>query len=324
MKFLVIGDLHLDAGQHLSRTNSLHCQMLKTVLFDIIDKTSILIDKVIFLGDIWNNNKPAPQYIDIFTNLVDYIKLRLHCDIVIVSGNHDYAYDGCITTTIAKLAKKDLITIEPHQYSIIDNIAYVAHGCLLNSIDLSAVNILFGHFSVASMSRTESNYIIKTGELFKYLSSIKLSILGDIHKNQQIATNAYHVGTPYPIKLNDNNDHYYGIVDTDAITWTTYQTIAPRIIEANDINYHKYNDPKYIVCLSTLDMSNIANIQKNLEFAHQVIVLPTMTQNDHSAQTDNKISSLTDEELLSQYIKSKYVDTLLLKDAIRIKNEAGI
>lgn len=282
--------------------------MISDVLTDIAGVAiSRRVDELVLLGDIFNNNRPFPVFLDVFSDFIS--KVADVRTITIISGNHDYATGGCITDTLAKLLtirKTDcnIRCISPGEILIDDGIAYAANGADLSTTDFGGM-VVFGHFGVAGMSASESGHTLRGGVDVKYLDKAKLCILGDIHKHQHITKNIYHIGTPYPITISDVGTHYScyteNSVGTDA-TAEFIQTLAPIVVRLDDDTIEdKYNLPNHIVVIDTNDISKKTEYESKFSNAHSVMIRPkikvqtnishtTATKTDHKATLTAYIS----------------------------------
>ena len=157
-KTLIIGDIHLTEES---------IPEIKEIISEIFSNIRD-IDKIIQLGDFYDNNRPTPKELEYGTQLARYLKW-MASDTTIISGTG--------------------------RHDILNNVSVISY---LSSLGINAVkgdyifnNVLYGHYMLY-----ESKLQYGTGKCgIKDLKKYKYVFLGHQHNPQKLSDTIYHPGS---------------------------------------------------------------------------------------------------------------------------------
>lgn len=188
-KFLLVGDMHV------KRDNIEESSRLVDWINSLLKQYSI--NKVIFLGDQYNDMGIVRAEVLNFWHNNFYLMHQNNIQVCVLTGNHDIAGDG-ITTPL--YTHKDYITLVPPE-TIVDFYGLKIIGFtrdqkkfihLLGQIKPFSVIVCHQEFNGAQY---DNGMYAPHGIPLEHVKHLKLVISGHIHKKQQFA-NVVYVGTP--------------------------------------------------------------------------------------------------------------------------------
>jgi len=207
-KFLLVGDLHLDARIGEKRVadffNTIKSNIIKTV-----DDTKDL-DFIVLMGDYGVDPNTSNYY---RTILADFIKnLVKYNKIYALLGQHDRNKEGHVLQPINALLKDKITIIE--DVLEIENVTLISHDrdtkALKRKIKETTTDYIFGHFNV---NEFDTGTVMIESDI--KVDKKKKFYLGDIHKRQK-GDNVTYVGSVAPCNLGQlDYDFAILILDTD-------------------------------------------------------------------------------------------------------------
>ena len=249
MRAIVISDVHI----HSSTMD------LVGKLIDILLKEKI--DNLFILGD-WFH-KPTNNSIDILTYSKDiFEKLASKFNIFMLAGNHD--------VTKRQLNKRQSpLSLYSHYFKLyalnepkyFDGCYFIPYTSRQEQWDEWYKNkpkntkIIFAHQAFVETNLTHMftwlPFKQQCNSTFPFASIIQLHqndipiISGHIHVPMNLC-NFMYTGSPYPIKINEGDEHYYYILDTDNFKLIPKQLNLVNYVRVSELK-NEYNKPNYIV-----------------------------------------------------------------------------
>ncbi len=172
MRYLAVGDVHIDIN---NRMDDIEKTLNQIADIAINEK----VDKLLFLGDAFTHRRPYPEEYNVLYSWVMKIK-KAGIPIVLLRGNHDQ--------------QKDASTLDAFEKLQIDGVKIVDTNHIEDGI-------FMGHFIIQEAVFNNSNFHIDNAITVEQLTTrypdIKLFLMGDIHKPQQVNENPpiYYIGS---------------------------------------------------------------------------------------------------------------------------------
>lgn len=325
---LVFGDLHLKAWNDDYIQAQVNC-VLKTLEKHIEKSTN----RIIFLGDIFEDRKPDPKTIKYAYNLFDAIEKKGNCYCHVIRGNHDTdckSNDPKVFTSVLEIFDKSF-----GRFHYVNECS--ATGELVNGLNLGLVahfedesiiishmeklkqagcNLLFGHFGFdGCLNRELYDFTIPTDTFFCR------TVLGHIHKHSQYSfTNAKVtlLGTPYSTSWHDKNNAYYiATYNKDLQDFEYHQTelgVKHLILDYNDIsqfitNFQTFAYEYYCIRVMLDPLSedkSFEDLAKLKELSSKLLITtrfkPILASDSVSTLANTAIETL-DEDIIQEYLE---------------------
>lgn len=161
MKYLAVGDVHIDIN---NRMDDIKETLDQIATIAINEK----VDKLLFLGDAFTHRRPYPEEYNVLYNWVMKIK-KEGIPIILLRGNHDQQKDASTLDAFEKLQIEGVKIVDTN---------HIEDG------------IFMGHFIIQEAVFNNSNFHIDNAITVEQLTTrykdIKLFLMGDIHKPQQV------------------------------------------------------------------------------------------------------------------------------------------
>jgi exonuclease SbcD len=229
MRAIVTGDLHLglntDSYYVKGQGNSRLAEQRETLMYIIDYAIEEKIDTIIVAGDIFDNSNPNAIYEFGFNSVLARAK-RYNKRFILLQGNHDwnrngYGALGPIKALFSCEGDDRFIKIidEP---VIFENILWMPHCSIAKAQDYcdfvtslalaSKPKYLIGHFHAVGAKVGFERTLLSNGELSikSYPESVKLAILGHIHKPQEFevaGVSTVYVGSTQKNDISENDEH---------------------------------------------------------------------------------------------------------------------
>jgi len=197
MRIIIIGDLHITEKT---------IPELKEILEEIFQYKA---DKIIQLGDFYDNNRPTPKELEFGTEVINRMK-KLYKDVTILSGT----------------GKHDIL----NAVSIVEYLQHFEVNVpgIIYETEIDGLKCLFGHFMTnkSLLEYGTSSFIVTELEK-KY----DLVILGHQHLLQKISDKIYHLGSVLYQHFNEVNDKYkqIAIIENGKLNLITLKNPIPMI-----------------------------------------------------------------------------------------------
>lgn len=254
MKWLMIGDLHFGEKNNSEKFN-------KSVLsfFDWVNNTFAgKVDKCVQFGD-WFHNR---NKIDVST-LCFGIEAASRLgetfgkeNVYALVSNHDIYYRDRLDVSSMEAIKPYINVVD--SITEIENILFVpwiTDGEMWDSLVNNdyGCKVMFGHLELSGF-KLNDGYIMEHGYSPKELRKFNRVFSGHYHSHQ-VNGNITYLGTPYPITMNEANEHHGVFVyddETDTIEFTPYEAIKVVSIPYTEIE--------------TIDSYDVENTTIRIEF----------------------------------------------------------
>ena len=275
MTYLVFGDTHI------CRSRLEEC---KDVLNQIL-KLSKDCKGLIILGDIFDNDNPKPDEIDLF---IDFLKrVPPTKTVYLIGGNHGRLKSDVNATMWSP--------------KIIPNIVYHPDKLLLN---LDGKNVRMQHINCAESKFGAHNFQKEGPSVRSFKEDIVL--LGHIHKFQVLRESplCLHPGSPYYIHFGEHLDQK-GVVILDVVKEVTYKFVPLKVI------------PIYQITVQDFELSKIDTIIEKIPILSKLKIV--FEVNSTTINTANAINKII-EKCKKKYHIFKW-DIKVINDTVQIKEE---
>jgi len=226
----------------------------------------------VHLGDVFDihdplHNKVVAPYLDFAEKIAPYIKKH-----IILGGNHDKCHLNSSVKTMGKVPGIDVM-------------------CSLKSIEVGGIpctfapwgyelpkryqgGILFSHAEISG-AIMGSDYICRGSTINFSPKNYMLSLFGHFHRHQQLADNAWYIGSPLQLNMGERGDKKYiavvvNIKDNDYDLRWVENNFSPKMVQLEDIGDSRKLEGimgNYVRVLSSLpkEHSEFKNILAILE-----------------------------------------------------------
>lgn len=306
MKYLAVGDVHIDIN---NRMDDIRATLDQIADIAINEK----VDKLLFLGDAFTHRRPYPEEYNVLYNWVMKIK-KEGIPIVLLRGNHDQQKDASTLDAFEKLQIEGVKIVDTN---------HIEDG------------LFMGHFIIQEAVFNNSNFHIDNAITVEQLTTrypdIKLFLMGDIHKPQLVNANPpiYYIGSidrnnfgerenEPRVLLIERHKHSTGIDDIKSIPLKVRPMIQAKLLAREDIlsgDYKsfptKFNEAliKVVISGTEEDLKKI-NIQDIRDFFKSGKTLSIQFEpTENTITRDLEITEeVTDEEALLTFLDKKYSD----------------
>lgn len=316
MTYLAVGDIHIDENGRLDD--------LKKVLDQIVVIVeSENVDKVLFLGDAFTSRRPTSMEYGVMCEWVSAL-VRKKKYVILLRGNHDQQRDVSTLDIFEnlKVGPDDLLS----KYVRVVDTNYIENG------------IFLGHFVIKEAVLGSSGFhldsAVTVDQLITRYPEVKLFLMGDIHKPQQVWQNPpiYYVGSVDRNNFGERaNDPRVLLVNGDDYSVESVPlSVRPMVqleVEASELSEACKDDSRYasgertfeprlkgaivklVVAgteddLSRVDMSVVREMFKH---AHSLSVHQEPIKAGVVRDADTT-SSMSDSDLLLKYVRDKRSD----------------
>jgi len=278
MKYLTTGDFHIKRDRLEECTN----------ILDQISELTKSCDGLIILGDVFDNDNPKPDEIQIFMHFLKSISVTK--SIYLIGGNHGRL--------------KSNINATMWSPTFLPEIFYDSNQLL---VKLEGKSVRMQHINCAE-SKLGAHNFQKEGPSFKTFKE-DIVLLGHIHKYQILSKTPkliLHPGAPYYIHFGEHLDQK-GVVILDLAKEVSYEFIPLSVIPMNQVQ------------IEDTDLDEVLNILKDIPIRSKLKVIFKISKTSISViSTINKIV----EECKNKYYQFKY-DTILPNSVLEVKNETS-
>lgn len=178
MRYLAVGDVHIDTNNRLDDIKATLSQIVKIA-------TDKKVGKVLFLGDAFTSRRPYPEEYNV---MFEWVRCLVNegIGVVLLRGNHDQQRDASTLDAFEKLRDDDGIL----RFARVVDTNHIEDGW-----------IFMGHFIIKEAVFGDSDFhldgAVTVEQLVSRYPEVKIFLMGDIHKPQQVNENPpiYYIGS---------------------------------------------------------------------------------------------------------------------------------
>lgn len=213
-KFLIVGDVHIDAFGGVDY----HHNLFEKFMFDVLPTYMFKydVDKIIFMGDIFDSRKNVnTNSVKFITECIDhFLSTYREIDIYLITGNHDVYWKN--TNKVTSLDyfnmcfNSDRIHIikeptEMYNMLLLPWITQDNREIIMESVEKSTMDYCLGHFEFGGFKQHKNDTFLSKGMSITEFKKFKKVISGHIHYSSE-SGNVLYTGCLFQMTKDDKND----------------------------------------------------------------------------------------------------------------------
>jgi len=282
------------------------------------------IKRIISAGDTLHNKSII--YSVAQSELLKIIRGNKDIEFYFLDGNHDIdSYRKDAISSLQFLDSENNVTrIDTNDVYRLDNILFVPYSLdIVNNIITNSSDILISHFGLNEAVLASGIHRVSDISIKDLVGKYKLVILGHYHNPQEIINDQisiYYTGSPCHLDWNDKNQEKRFLIfdsetlEVESVTLNNYTKYIELVIEKDNA------DEVMERAKAEMEQGNFVKLVKTSDFTIDTNELPEGIQYiDRSSKeyTDRGINrTMTDEEILSQFLKAKGIDDDVYKEKL--------
>ncbi len=286
MKTLIVGDLHITE-------NSIE-ELRRIFEKDIFP---IRADRIIQVGDWFENHRPTPKEQLFSSGLIDKLK-GLYKEVIILSGN----------------GRHDLL----NGISAVEHFPYLGENIQMVKGDLELDGSLYGHFM---MDKSRLEYGSHKYTVAQLKGKYKYVFLGHQHSYQELAEGMWHIGSVRYVGWNEVIDEYkiLAMLDENGVEFIPIKNAIPMVdvYKMEDLDGISPDTKVRMVFTNFTDFKN--NINKTQEYKDRFVEFKIKCDFGE-VKTETQEATAEQKKTLKQIIQS-YIDKIKDEDVKTLLKE---